>query len=127
MASKRRHALLLAARLLMALVFLVEGADKFSSSRLWIRVFNEIGWGQWFRYFTGVVEIVGALLLLVPQTALIGAALLICTMFGALMVHLFVMGVGRQTIAVLVLMSILSAVGVGSPRRSQSIPPDANT
>jgi uncharacterized membrane protein YphA (DoxX/SURF4 family) len=127
MARKRRQTLLLVARLLMALVFLAEGADKFSSSRLWIRVFNEIGWGQWFRYFTGVVEIIGALLLLVPLTAWVGAALLICTMLGALMVHLFVMGVGRQTIAVVVLMSILTVVAVGSRRRSQTIPPDANT
>ena len=72
----------------MAMVFLVEGADKFSNSRLWIRVFNEIGWGQWFRYFTGAVEIAGALLLLVPLTAWVGAALLMCTMLGALLVHL---------------------------------------
>lgn len=116
MARKRRHMLLLVARLLLAVVFLVEGADKFSDSRLWTRVFNEIGWGQWFRYFTGVVEIAGALLLLVPLTAWVGAALLICTMLGALMVHLFVMGVSRQTIAVLVLMSILTVVAVGMRR-----------
>ncbi len=117
MARKRRHMLLLAARLLMAVVFLVEGADKFSNSRLWIRVFNEIGWGKWFRYFTGAVEIAGALLLLVPLTAWVGAALLVCTMLGALTVHLFVMGVGRQTIAVVALMSILTVVAVGSRRR----------
>jgi putative oxidoreductase len=116
MAIKGRHALL-AARVLMALVFLIEGADKFSNSHLWIRTFNEIGFGQWFRYFTGVVEVVGAVLLLVPQTAWIGAAALLCTMIGALVVHFFVIGTGRQTVAVVVLGSILTAVAIGSRQR----------
>ena len=96
---------------LLALVFLFEGVDKFSGSRLWLRVFEAIGFGQWFRYFTGAVEIAGAILLLVPRTAAIGAGLLACTMIGALLVHVSVMGVGPQTIAVVVLLLMLIFVG----------------
>ena len=42
-------------QILLAAVFLFEGIDKFSERRLWLRIFDEIGFGQWFRYFTGVV------------------------------------------------------------------------
>ncbi|MEU4345460.1 DoxX family protein [Nocardia sp. NPDC023852] len=31
-----------------------------------MRIFNDIGFGDWFRYFTGVVEIAGGIGLLVP-------------------------------------------------------------
>ena len=102
---------------LLALVFLFEGADKFSGSRLWLRVFDGIGFGQWFRYFTGAVEIAGAILLLIPRTRLAGAGLLICTMIGALLVHVFVMGVGPQTAAVVVLLLMLIFVGRSAIKR----------
>ena len=54
-------------RLLVAAVFLYEGTDKFGSRRLWIRLFADIGIGQWFRYATGIVEVVGGVLMLIPR------------------------------------------------------------
>lgn len=36
----------------------------------------EIGWGTWFRYFAGFVEITGALLILVPRLAMVDFAIL---------------------------------------------------
>ena len=44
----------------IALAFVLFGVDKFPSDRggPWVRLFQEIGAGQWFRHFTGVVEIV---------------------------------------------------------------------
>jgi len=53
--SSRRGALIWTMQILLAAVFLFEGIDKFSERRLWLRIFDEIGFGQWFRYFTGVV------------------------------------------------------------------------
>jgi putative oxidoreductase len=102
------------ASILLALVFLSEGAAKFPESRLWLRVFDQIGFGQWFRYFTGVVEVAGALLLLVPATRFVGATLLACTMCGALLVHVLVMGIGPPTAGVAVLLLILIAIGADS-------------
>jgi putative oxidoreductase len=113
-AGKSRNILAWVASILLALVFLSEGAAKFPESRLWLRVFDQIGFGQWFRYFTGVVEVVGALLLLVPATRHVGAALLACTMCGALLVHAFVMGIGPPTAGVVVLLVLLVAVGLDS-------------
>ena len=56
-----------------------------------VDMFDAIGIGQWFRYVTGGIEVVSALLLLVSSTAPIGAALLVCTMVGAIITHLTVL------------------------------------
>lgn len=119
-ARRRRNILSWIASILLALIFLSEGAAKFPESRLWLRVFDQIGFGQWFRYFTGVVEIAGALLLIVPATRLMGAALLACTMCGALLVHAFVIGIGPPTAGVAMLLLMLVAIGVDSFKKRRA-------
>jgi len=58
------------------------GVSKFRDP-MWVRLFARIGFGQWFRYLTGAMQITGALLALVPRASLIGIALLAATMLGA--------------------------------------------
>lgn len=118
--NRSRTVIVWIASILLAVIFLSEGAAKFPESRLWVRMFDQIGFGQWFRYFTGVVEIAGALLLIVPATRLWGAFLLACTMCGALLVHALVTGFGRPTIGVVVLLLVLIAIGNDAKRRRQS-------
>ena len=77
----------------IALVFVVEGIEKFGPTSGWIHLFQEIGFGQWFRYFTGVVEVLGGVLVLIPWTATAGLALLACTMASAALILAF--GIGR--------------------------------
>ena len=73
-----------AVRICVAVVFALTGAEKFAShSPYWVGVFDAIGFGQWFRYFTGAVEVGGGLLFLVPRATNVGAAILIATMTGA--------------------------------------------
>jgi len=81
-----------ALRISVAVVFCLVGFEKFSSNpaSYWVHVFDAIGLGQRFRYFTGIVEMVGGLLFLIPAATTIGAAMLIATMCGAMIVHLFV-------------------------------------
>ncbi len=69
----------------VTLLFFLAGLEKFSDSpgSHWVKLFQEIGAGTWFRYFTGVVEILGALLLLIPRTTLWGIAGWACTMASA--------------------------------------------
>jgi uncharacterized membrane protein YphA (DoxX/SURF4 family) len=88
--------------------FIAMGADKFRSgpSGEWVRLFGQIGLGQWFRYFTGVVEIAGALLYVFPLTTMIGAALLGCTTLGAIAVHVFI----RHSVAAIMPAAALVAV-----------------
>ena len=57
-------------------------------------MFSAIGFGQWFRYFTGAVQLAGSGLLLVPGTARLGALLIASTMVGAIAAYLFVLDTG---------------------------------
>jgi putative oxidoreductase len=77
----------------LALIFVMIGADKFPSGAgtPWVKMFDQIGLGQWFRYFTGVVELLGGALLLIPRTLFVGLALLECAMGGAALVWIFVL------------------------------------
>ena len=54
---RRGDALLWTLQILLAVLFLYQGVDKFSERRLWLRIFEEIGFGQWFRYFTGACSV----------------------------------------------------------------------
>jgi len=48
------------ARVALAIVFVLFGALKFAAHSMYVRIVDEIGLGQWSRYFTGVAEIRGA-------------------------------------------------------------------
>jgi putative oxidoreductase len=78
----------------VACIFFVFGLEKFSAdpSSHWVTLFHQIGAGDWFRNFAGVVEILGALLVLVPKTAMAGLALLAATMAAAVLILVFVLG-----------------------------------
>jgi uncharacterized membrane protein YphA (DoxX/SURF4 family) len=81
-------------RLGVACVFVIFGSEKFSSNpgSHWVKLFHEIGAGDWFRYCAGAVEIAGGLLVLVPRIALAGLALLALTMAAAVVIVAFVLG-----------------------------------
>jgi putative oxidoreductase len=110
-------------RLLLAAVFVYAGMQKFPSApgAPWVKVFDNIGIGQWFRYFTGIVEVVGGCLVAAPRATSIAVPLLACTMVGAFLVHLAVVGTGPQTIAVSVLLAALLAVWLLHRRRSAGL------
>jgi uncharacterized membrane protein YphA (DoxX/SURF4 family) len=77
-----------AVRLAVGLAYLAFGWEKFPSGAdaRWVRFFHDIGIGDWFRYFTGIVELLGAVLVLIPRTAMIGLGMLAVTMFGAVVI-----------------------------------------
>ena len=64
----------------IALIFVLAGFD---SGSMWPAYFRDLGIGQWFRCFTGVVEIIAGVLVLIPPAATAGIALLAVTMAGA--------------------------------------------
>ena len=102
-------------RISAGLLFLAVGLAKFQSRSIWVQMFTNIGLGDWFRYLTGVIQCTAGLLLLVPRTTKVAAALAGCTMAGAVAVHLFVLdtGVGGAIIPAIILV-FLAAVGVRS-------------
>jgi putative oxidoreductase len=74
-----------AIRVSVAIPYFLIGVGKFSSSpgSHWVTLFEQIHAGQWFRYFTGIVESSAALLVLIPRAAIFGLLLLACSMLCA--------------------------------------------
>ena len=75
----------------MGVLFIYLGSAKLLGSPAAVRLFHDIGWGQWFRYVTGVVELTGGLLLIVPLLAGASALLLMAVMMVATVIELFVL------------------------------------
>jgi len=77
----------------IALAFVVFGFDKFPAGGPWVKFFDQIGVGQWFRYFTGIVEVVGGVLVLFPFRIMerLGLGMLLVTMVVASGIHIVVM------------------------------------
>ena len=93
---------------LLALAFAGAGGAKLYGVPMLVESFQHIGLGQWFRYLTGALEVLGAILILTPSLAAFGAVLLICIMIGATVTHLFV--VGGSAVPALVLLALSAIV-----------------
>jgi putative oxidoreductase len=79
-------------QLASAAMFLFSGTLKLSGAPMMVQMFAALGLGQWFRYFTGALEVISAVLLLIPSLARFGALALAVTMVGAILTHMFVIG-----------------------------------
>ncbi|GAA4603915.1 hypothetical protein GCM10023195_13120 [Actinoallomurus liliacearum] len=77
--------------LLAAFLLIASAAPKFAGQRDAVETFAKIGWGQWFRYVTGVVEAAGAIGLLIPRLAAWAALGLIGLMIGAVITQVLVL------------------------------------
>jgi hypothetical protein len=75
----------------LAFMFFATGKFKNSAGAPWVVLFKQVGVGHGFRYFTGVVEFIGAALLLFSQTVERGLAVLIAVTFGATMILILVL------------------------------------
>lgn len=116
--SERRSAVHIALWILQvaaAAMFLFAGFPKLAGDPKMVAFFGALGLGQWFRYLTGSLEVLGAALLLIPGLSAFGAVILICVMIGAVFTHLFVIG-GSPVMAIVLL--IASAV-IAWGRREQ--------
>jgi uncharacterized membrane protein YphA (DoxX/SURF4 family) len=102
-------------QVLVALAFVGAGSGKLLGSADMIALFGAVGIGQWFRYVTGALEVLGAVLLIVPTKAAFGGVLLACVMAGAVVAHLTVLHTAATAPLVLLVLTGLIAWG----RRSQ--------
>lgn len=105
LASPTQRRIVWGVRILLAVAFGAAGASKLAGVPQMVQVFDAIGFGQWFRYLTGLVEIGGALLLLVPATGFLGGLLLAATMVCAVATHLVLIGGNPAPAVVLALLS----------------------
>jgi uncharacterized membrane protein YphA (DoxX/SURF4 family) len=90
---------------LAALAFLGAGGAKLAGAAAMVELFDKVGRGQWFRYFTGILEVAGGMGLLVPRYAFYAAGLLAFVMVGAIIAHLTVLGTSPAAPVVLLVLS----------------------
>jgi uncharacterized membrane protein YphA (DoxX/SURF4 family) len=90
---------------LVALVFIGAGGAKLAGARVMVDMFAKVGLGQWFRYFTGLLEVAGAIGLLASRHAFYAALLLAIVMVGAIIAHLTILGGSPAPALVLLILS----------------------
>jgi uncharacterized membrane protein YphA (DoxX/SURF4 family) len=102
--GKNANIALWALQILAAAAFLAAGIPKLAGAPQMVEVFQKIG-GQWFRYVTGLLEIAGAIGLLIPRYTFYAASLLAIIMVGALVSVLAVLGGSPAPAAVLLVIT----------------------
>src|SRR5438876_1825179 len=100
-------------------MFLMAGFAKLSGDPQMVGQFDAIGFGQWFRYLTGSLEVLGAVLLLAPRLSGLGALLLVGVMLGAVATHLFV--VGGSPLSAIILLIVTGVIAWGRRERTMNL------
>ena len=95
-------------KILVAALFLFTGGAKLVGLPALVDVFERVGFGQWLRYFTAVMEVGGAALLLWPSTTALGALLLTVVCVGAFLAQLLVLH--EDIIHTIVITLVLGAI-----------------
>lgn len=99
-------------QVILGLVFIGAGGSKLAGAQQMVEMFEHFKYPRWFMYFTGVVEVTGALGVLagifVPVLALLGGLLLAATMTGALITHVRV----KDPVSMMVPPAILLALAI---------------
>lgn len=85
--------LLWAARLVAAIILLQTLYFKFGAQAESVYIFAKLGVEPWGRIGSGVVELIASILILIPRTSWMGAALGLGVMAGAILSHLTVLGI----------------------------------
>ena len=102
---------------LLALAFLAAGGTKLSGAEQMVQNFARMGLPTWFLYVTGAIEVLAAVLILIPKTRAFGAALLVPTMIGAALAHLSA-GDPASTLGAPVVLGLMSAVVLVANRQT---------
>jgi uncharacterized membrane protein YphA (DoxX/SURF4 family) len=108
---------LLAIRAVLTLAFLAAGLAKLAGAEMMVGTFDTIGWGQWFRYVTGLIEVGCAILLWIPGFQALAAAALVCTMIGATIAHFTVLG---PSAVPAIILGVLAAITLWASRPGQA-------
>jgi putative oxidoreductase len=112
-------------QVLLAVVMISVGLAKLTSVDSMVRMFQEIGIGQWLRVVVGAIEVLAGVLMFSNVYSAMGATLILITMAGAILTHLFIIGGnGIPALVIGLLAALLLALKrseVVEPRRKSRI------
>ncbi len=80
-------------RLTIAVILLQTLLFKFSAAKESVYIFSTLGMEPWGRIGSGIFELVASVLLLVPSTVTVGAAMAVAATGSAILFHLTKLGV----------------------------------
>lgn len=88
-----KNKIILVLRIISAFILLQTLFFKFTGAPESKFIFSTLGVEPWGRYSSGAFELLASLLLLIPSTKILGALLGLGIMGGAILSHLFILGV----------------------------------
>lgn len=103
-------------QILVGLAFLAAGTMKLIGGQEVVAAFAKLGLGQWFRYVTGGLEILGGLMLLIPSLCGVGALLLVCIMIGAIIAHRT--RLGGSPMGAVIFLAVTAVIALGRAGRT---------
>ena len=87
-----------ALRLIVAVILLQTLFFKFSGAKESVYIFSTLGMEPWGRIGSGIVELIAAILLLLPATVGLGALLALGVISGAILSHLTRLGIALPAV-----------------------------
>ena len=90
---KAQTILIWAARIIAAVILLQTLFFKFTGAEESKYIFTLLGAEPWGRIGSGVVELIASVLILIPKTTWLGALMGLGTMTGAILSHVFILGI----------------------------------
>lgn len=90
---KSKNLLLWVCRIVAAVIMLQTLYFKFTGAPESVYIFSQVGMEPEGRYATAIAELVASVLILIPQTSLIGASMTLFIMIGAIATHISILGI----------------------------------
>ena len=87
-----------ALRLIVAVILLQTLFFKFTAAKESVYIFSTLGMEPWGRVGSGVFELVASILLLIPSTITLGAAMAMAATGSAILFHLFRLGIALTAV-----------------------------
>lgn len=85
-------------RLVVAVILLQTLFFKFSAAKESVYIFSTLGMEPWGRIGSGIFELIASVLLLVPSTVTVGAAMAIAATGSAILFHLTRLGIALTAV-----------------------------
>ena len=103
---------------LLAVAFAMAGGIKLIGRQSMVQEFAQIGFGQWLRYVTGILEVSGAIGVLIPKFRLWASLQIATVMAGATITNLTILHIAAAAGLTTVLLAIaLAHAWLRRPRR----------
>jgi len=87
-----------ALRLIVAVILLQTLFFKFTAAKESVYIFSTLGMEPWGRVGSGIFELVASILLLIPSTITLGAAMAMAATGSAILFHLFRLGIALTAV-----------------------------